>query len=265
MNGFIEKPKTRRNAMKVANKKSLKIKVTGAVVALVLGLGATLLVAKSSLTESQAPTQQVANRGIDSTNLDQSDSGQKAGDAKAGDAGEQSGQKAGDAGEQSGGVNGNWSPDVVIDRPNGLPGEIGSPAAPRPGANDRCLTAACLGLGPVASPRAANVDLVGPTFWYVDLFDCVTHRDPLPPGAGPNEFGNPWWVLTISVHSVSDPAGVRSVTVNGFATVRTGNTYVATFATRSNSGTTTVVLTDNLGNKATMAGPSWDDFDCGIL
>ena len=240
--------------MKVANKKSLKIKVTGAVVALVLGLGATLLVAKSSLTESQAPTQQVANRGIDSTNLDQSDSGQKAGDAKAGD-----------AGEQSGGVNGSWSPDVAIDRPNGLPGEIGSPAAPRPGANDRCLTAACLGLGPVASPRAANVDLVGPTFWYVDLFDCVTHRDPLPPGAGPNELGNPWWVLTISVHSVSDPAGVRSVTVNGFATVRTGNTYVATFATRSNRGTTTVVLTDNLGNKATVAGPSWNDFICGEL
>lgn len=252
--------------MKVANKKSLKIKVTGAVVALVLGLGATLLVAKSSLTESQAPTQQVANRGIDSTNLDQSDSGQKAGDAKAGDAGEQSGQKAGDAGEQSGGVNGSWSPDVAIDRPNGLPGEIGSPSAPRPGANDRCLTAACLGLGPVASPRAANVDLVGPTFWYVDLFDCVTHYDPLPPGAGPGEIGNPWWVLTISVHSVSDPAGVRSVTVNGFATVRTDvNTYIATFATRSNSGTTTVVLTDNLGNKATVAGPSWDDFDCGIL
>lgn len=245
--------------MKVANKKSLKIKVTGAVVALVLGLGATLLVAKSSLTESQAPTQQVANRGIDSTNLDQSDSGQKAGDAKAGDA------KAGDEGEQSGGVNGNWSPDVAIDRPNGLPGELGSPSAPRPGANDRCLTAACLGLGPVASPRAANVDLVGPYPFHIDLLDCVTHRDPLPPGAGPNEFGNPWWVLAITVHQVSDPAGVRSVTVNGFPTVRTGNNYVATFATRSNFGTTTVVLTDNLGNKATVAGPTWNEFDCGIL
>ena len=245
--------------MKVANKKSLKIKVTGAVVALALGLGATLLVAKSSLTESQAPTQQAENQGIDSTNLDQSDSGQKAGDAKAGDA------KAGDAGEQSGGVNGNWSPDVAIDRPNGLPGEIGSPSAPRPGANDRCLTAACLGLGPVASPIAANVDLVGPYPFHIDLLDCVTHRDPLPPGAGPNEFGNPWWVLTIAVHQVSDPAGVRSVTVNGFPTVRTGNTYVATFATRSNRGTTTVVLTDNLGNKATVAGPTWNEFDCGIL
>ena len=250
--------------MKVANKKSLKIKVTGAVVALVLGLGATLLVAKSSLTESQAPTQQVANRGIDSTNLDQSDSGQKAGDAKAGDA-KAGDAKAGDAGEQSGGVNGNWSPDVAIDRPNGLPGEIGSPSAPRPGANDRCLTAACLGGGPVASPIAANVDLVGPYPFHIDLLDCVTHRDPLPPGAGPNEFGNPWWVLTIAVHQVSDPAGVRSVTVNGFPTVRTGNTYVATFATRSNRGTTTVVLTDNLGNKATVAGPTWNEFDCGIL
>lgn len=245
--------------MKVANKKSLKIKVTGAVVALVLGLGATLLVAKSSLTESQAPTQQVANRGIDSTNLDQSDSGQKAGDPKAGDA------KAGDAGEQSGGVNGNWSPDVAIDRPNGLPGEIGSPAAPRSGANDRCLTPACLGLGYGAAPRIPNVDLVGPTYWTIDLFDCVTHRDPLPAGAGPGQLGNPWWVLKISVRSVSDPAGVRSVTVNGFATVRTDNTYVAEFATRSNFGTTTVVLTDNLGNKTTVAGPSWDDFDCGIL
>lgn len=240
--------------MKVANKKSLKIKVTGAVVALVLGLGATLLVAKSSLTESQAPTQQVANRGIDSTNLDQSDSGQKAGDAKAGD-----------AGEQSGGVNGNWSPDVAIDRPNGLPGEIGSPSAPRSGANDRCLTAACMGLGPVAAPRAANVDLVGPNYWTIDLFDCVTHRDALPPGAGPGQLGNPWWVLTISVRSVSDPAGVRSVTVNGFATSRTDNTYVAEFATLSNRGNTTVVLTDNLGNKTTVAGPSWDDFDCGEL
>ena len=240
--------------MKVANKKSLKIKVTGAVVALVLGLGATLLVAKSSLTESQAPTQQVANRGIDSTNLDQSDSGQKAGDAKAGD-----------AGEQSGGVNGNWSPDVVIDRPNGLPGEIGSPAAPRAGAGERCLTPACLGLGYGAAPRIPNVDLVGPTYWEIDLFDCVTHRDPLPAGAGPGQLGNPWWVLTISVRSVNDPAGVRSVTVNGFATVRTDNTYVATFATRSNRGTTTVVLTDNLGNKATVAGPTWNEFDCGIL
>ena len=235
--------------MKVANKKSLKIKVTGAVVALVLGLGATLLVAKSSLTESQAPTQQAENQGIDSTNLDQSDSG----------------QKAGDAGEQSGGVNGNWSPDVVIDRPNGLPGEIGSPSAPRPGANDRCLTAACLGGGPVASPIAANVDLVGPYPFHIDLLDCVTHRDPLPAGAGPGQLGNPWWVLTISVRSVNDPAGVRSVTVNGFATVRTDNTYVATFATRSNRGTTTVVLTDNLGNKATVAGPTWNEFDCGIL
>ena len=235
--------------MKVANKKSLKIKVTGAVVALVLGLGATLLVAKSSLTESQAPTQQVANRGIDSTNLDQSDSG----------------QKAGDAGEQSGGVNGNWSPDVVIDRPNGLPGEIGSPAAPRAGAGERCLTPACLGLGYGAAPRIPNVDLVGPTYWEIDLFDCVTHRDPLPAGAGPGQLGNPWWVLTISVRSVNDPAGVRSVTVNGFATVRTDNTYVATFATRSAFGNTTVVLTDNLGNKTTVAGPSWNDFDCGIL
>ena len=246
--------------MKVANKKSLKIKVTGAVVALALGLGATLLVAKSSLTESQAPTQQAENQGIDSTNLDQSDSGQKAGDA-----GEQSGQKASDAGEQSGGVNGNWSPDVVIDRPNGLPGEIGSPAAPRAGAGERCLTPACLGLGYGAAPRIPNVDLVGPYPFHIDLLDCVTHRDPLPPGAGPNEFGNPWWVLTIAVHQVSDPAGVRSVTVNGFPTVRTGNTYVATFATRSNRGTTTVVLTDNLGNKATVAGPTWNEFDCGIL
>ena len=235
--------------MKIANKKSLKIKVTGAVVALVLGLGATLLVAKSSLTESQAPTQQAENQGIDSTNLDQSDSG----------------QKAGDAGEQSGGVNGNWSPDVVIDRPNGLPGEIGSPAAPRAGAGERCLTPACLGLGYGAAPRIPNVDLVGPYPFHIDLLDCVTHRDPLPPGAGPNEFGNPWWVLTIAVHQVSDPAGVRSVTVNGFPTVRTGNTYVATFATRSNRGTTTVVLTDNLGNKATVAGPTWNEFDCGIL
>ena len=250
--------------MKIANKKSLKIKVTGAVVALVLGLGATLLVAKSSLTESQAPTQQAENQGIDSTNLDQSDSGQKAGDAKAGDA-KAGDAKAGEAGEQSGGVNGNWSPDVAIDRPNGLPGEIGSPAAPRAGAGERCLTPACLGLGYGAAPRIPNVDLVGPTYWEIDLFDCVTHRDPLPPGAGPGQLGNPWWVLTISVRSVNDPAGVRSVTVNGFATVRTGNTYVATFATRSNRGTTTVVLTDNLGNKTTVAGPSWNDFDCGIL
>lgn len=231
--------------MKVANKKSLKIKVTGAVVALVLGLGATLLVAKSSLTESQAPTQQVANRGIDSTNLDQSDSGQKAGDAKAGD-----------EGEQSGGVNGNWSPDVAIDRPNGLPGELGSPSAPRPGANDRCLTAACLGLGPVASTRAANVDLVGPTFRSADWFDCITLRDA----------GGPVWLIRIIVRSVSDPAGVRSVTVNGFATRRADEDgqqgYVANLDTRSNRGTTTVVLTDNLGNKTTVAGPSWDVADC---
>jgi hypothetical protein len=153
-------------------------------------------------------------------------------------------------------------PGVEHGRPGGAPeaqdgdrnGDDDAPGAPGGAPAPPCLSARCLGLEPQLPPRM-NVDLAGPTYAGARLVRCTPRRVV-------DYFD---FIVEIEITGVNDPSGIRSVGIRDNLTMDSagGGTYRRAWSEPQRGGSTTIVLTDTIGNRTTVP-VQWAEGACPV-
>jgi hypothetical protein len=153
-------------------------------------------------------------------------------------------QGSGRPGGQNDDADGSAADDADV--PDAAPGEPGARPAPP------CLSAECLGLEPRV-PVRVNVDLVGPTYAAARLVRCTPRRV-----VDYYDF-----IVELEITGVNDPSGIRSVGVRDNLTMDSagGGTYRRGWSEPRRGGSTTIVITDNVGNRTTVP-VQWPEASC---